>query len=217
MSFDSLPTELLALIVTHLSPCGIADLAKIFNRRLYTLCLPSIRRQTSFLGHARDMVDKFDEIDAVELAGPEIDCDVYACSGLAGTYGAHDHHGFAPKPRGLDFLDLNGDMYWLQPRLDYAWDLPLELQDHEIVIDGLGKLLRQTDALGLTVPECFIRFMRSPELQRLIMQSSWDFTLGPLRKFHICKGSCRRRDTRSLQKLKKKCFDAKEGYIVAFL
>jgi hypothetical protein len=85
----------------------------------------------------------------------------------------------------LDFLDLHGDLYWLQPINDRIHARFKPVDDADQIAAGLASLTASAVRLGLTVPECFIHFMENAGLRARVPLSDQHLTVGPLMKVRI--------------------------------
>jgi hypothetical protein len=231
LHLTNLPIELLTSIVSCLNQLDAEAAAKTFNKKVYAVCLPFIRERIAFLRHARAMSNLVGEGDIV---GHTINCQMYAMAGLTKTYGAYDDEGLLPEIEDLDFLDLDGDMYWLEPTdADESYwsssDPEEETEhspspdpeEHEGIDSGLVRLTQQASSLGLTVPDCFVRFMRSAGLRNRMVAHPRDLgfqlCVGPLRKVHFCRGSVCPRESYGRLADGDECKSPRDGYIVKFL
>jgi hypothetical protein len=221
---DDLPTELLVIIIAKLHYLDAESLARTFSRRLYPLCLPFLRERIAFLRHARAMSNLFD--GEGDLIGHPVDCKKYARSGVSGSYGSYNDFAALPEPYDLDFLELNGDMYWLQRHDEMAEieDLYEGLSEYlleeevEEIMRELDRLLEQASALGLTVPKCFITFMRTHSSYHRLDKLEWAAPVGKLRKLHVCEGRCPKTQEGDEEGNNRdvKCQRPRDGYITAF-
>jgi hypothetical protein len=149
-----------------------------------------------------------------------LDKDMYNRSGLAHKYGAFN----PPKLdvdrmnpiKNTDFLDLRGDLYWLQP-IENNQEFHIESQkETDAITTGMTSLKIAATRLELTLPEPFIRFMADPDLRRNIPfcgSLDW-YTVGPLMKL-VVRGS-----SWKLSAMKDKSFEARhthEGYVIKLL
>ncbi|KAF4977864.1 hypothetical protein FZEAL_5708 [Fusarium zealandicum] len=176
MPLLSLPPELILSIVKQLHIPNVEVLAQTFNKRLYDACIPLLAKRIAARKHAKRMIARFG-LPLFQSEMEDVSCEQ---AKLLGFPSEHDIS-IPNKPPNLDYLNLNGDLSWLEP-LDEKTARAME-RYHRGPADGgtdlLDKLVADAEKLGLVLPEGFIKFMSREELQyRIPSAQAAFFTLG---------------------------------------
>jgi hypothetical protein len=169
---DLLP-ELLPHILQYLHVVDIECLARTFNWRLYAACIPKLKNRLAFQRHARRMLDLFGYYvpGRVSLDCSPVLLDLSLMGGLLAPKYAElpvscslsDPVTHADPTRNIEFLELNGDLYWLQaPRPHTGFRGGTLPRDYTFEITAL---LEQAATLGLSVPPSFVQFFTDFELR----------------------------------------------------
>jgi hypothetical protein len=171
-----IPDELLVHIVQCLPHLlDVERMAGTLNKRIYPVCLPLLRARMAQAGNAKRVVE-LSQLWSAHIYQRHVGWShmheeeretMYDNSGIDQTLWGPYH----PIPdiqldkplENYEFLELNGDLYWLQD--------PGEQMHHRFLNDeedkiarALPRLLAQAAKLGLVVPAEFVRLMGSSTL-----------------------------------------------------
>jgi hypothetical protein len=183
MQLSLLPHETLLHIVSYLRKHDIEALAQTFNQTITSICLSALTEWLAIARNERRMVANFGH------PGPWDSnwyCQQYYSSK---SYAKSDELGVFSLPPDepvrrlhvLDYLDLKGELHWLQPLDDCAarWMAPYQEGSESAASPEQMSALEDACAkLGLTLPKGFARFMTSLELQDRVPSASecyWTF------------------------------------------
>lgn len=174
-----LPDECICAIFSFLSPSQVKRVALTFSRRLFAIAEPFLEPLTkikkdeayfeSIFGEGDWWAHVFSEEGLRKLKFTDLPISIPA---------RLSHH--------LEYLDLKGDLSWLE---DIAAVDTLDLVD----IDGhvanwtddedLEMLIKTTTNLGLTLPQSFIKLLKSEKLlKKLATAHAWHIDLSSLYK-----------------------------------
>ena len=226
----TLPDEVLVNIISLLRGVEIECLARTFNERITRICLPLIRDRVAARRNKRHMLSLFDvrlpSVDAESLLS-EAQFTLYGLELLYGPYSVPPMTIAAPFLN-LDYLELNGDLYWLTALDKETTEEMSQYHDSGwgATEEQMNELAGKAKELGLTLPECFVRFMTDKQLPYLVPSAVAAFpTLGELTKMPLpakgnFKGMCSYRsfpDAEIQQAPKKDGEDRPgQGYAVTF-
>ena len=175
LGLSTLPKELLHIIISLLHASEVECVARTFNKEIYSICVPFLTKRLSAKHHAERMIARF---------GPK------------------ENFEWGPHWRNFDALDLNGDLHWLLPLTEEETqkekdDMEDEDEDWEdeygdafekfdrdncpvTTQEDVDDLVATAERLGLALPDEFVRFMRSEELQSRVLCPDYEyFLLGP--------------------------------------
>ncbi|KAM0429344.1 hypothetical protein ACHAPT_006559 [Fusarium lateritium] len=183
MTLLSLPQELLVKVVKELHLSDVETLAQTFSKRIHATCMPFLTKRIAARKHANRMTECFGPVAThnhlSKLSG-EI-------AGLLGFDGVGEI-ALPDGPTSVEYLNLNGDLSWMEP-LDQHTAGAMEghhlgpaTKDSKLI----DKLIADAEKLGLELPDGFVTFMRSEEMQyRIPSAQAAFFTLGE-DGFHKC-------------------------------
>ena len=200
MSFSSLPNEIACEVISYLQLSEVELFARtLMNRWVYAICYPRIRHRLIARRNARDMRSQFGDLvwDNENRIG-----DIYAYHWRREQCPDLVVHELYPR-KDLDYLNLKGDFAWLAPlQPDIEERLKLRMERRPASDDELDRLAASAKRLGVVLPECFLRFMHSEELQCRIPRFKTPY-------FYL--------DGDRLRKLPNRCQGGTHGYIVRFM
>jgi hypothetical protein len=186
-----LPNELLLLVIHDLPhKLDVECVARTFNKRLYALCVPLLEERIAYVKNSKRVVDVFTSrgVRIIAATGYEFNFCFYKNSGINrqswGPLALPAAVDYTHPIGSIDFLDLQGDFYWLQPT---NYDHDAEEDEEERITVGLARLQAQAMELDLSLPATFMQFMGSQNLRSRMPfadGSQWRFTIGPLQTVH---------------------------------
>lgn len=196
MPFTLLPPEVILDILQHLYPIEVKQVSRTCNKYLYSICQPLLRQQLAAQRHRKSMLSCLGQHN---IKYPCIPLEYYYYSELREKHGPYTPN----RSPCLDFLGLNGDLYWLEApnsemdEIDTEPYSDLRPPSQELI----NNLENQARHLGIELPASFVKLMRNKELQSRIPSGFGSFTnLG-----------C------SLRKCPNKLDNGQGGYIIRFV
>jgi hypothetical protein len=179
MSLHSIPNETLTHIVSYLRTRDIEALAQTYNRIITSICLPLLSAWLALAHNERKMIALFGSPIAWDVNGC---CEATYASRADELPGTFSLPSSEPVRRlhALDYFDLSGDLYWLQPLDEDTARAMTSYQMGESVFSSkeMKELKDNCQRLGCTLPRGFEQFMTSLELQNRIPSASacyWDY------------------------------------------
>lgn len=179
MSLITLPPEIILVVISLLPSYQVELFAQTFNRIIYEICKPLLATRIAARRNERTMIRKFGERQH-RLPFRDL-MKWYEFAGLEKTHGPFKYDPHPNDPPNLEYLDLNGDLHWLQP-VD-----PKTLEQSSRHYYGPAAATREgqveelvviADRLGIILPKAFIEFFLDEELQWDIPRGGSFFKLG---------------------------------------
>ena len=175
MSYNALANEIVIQIVKLIRSKDVENFA-IVDKRTYNLSYDRLEKLTALRRNAKTMVSRFDS------RFPSL-----------GIYGLPSRHAYISSPianekdhysgktnstlAGSEYLELNGDLNWLQPVIGsrpHVWD-----RGEPASKEHLDRLVLSAMRVGVEIPQAFLTFMGSKELlERMFLGGDW-ISLGP--------------------------------------
>ena len=160
MSLEALPKELLFLIADYLPLLSIEALAASFNKQLTPALLPHLQPLLARRKNAEKMMRRFGG-RGVHFMEPDLD----TMDGQRKFLGIPPTAELRlPRPaeraKRLEYLDLKGDLHWLQPLCDDDRSFgSVALSEEE-----LRGLQGNAASVGVVLPAAFVKFFSSEHL-----------------------------------------------------
>jgi hypothetical protein len=179
-----LPSEILLICLSHLSPIALDFVAQTLNKRLTTLCLssPALQYRIREKKNAREMAKRFITLARpfVGTLGEHPACwSRWANMGMSLAFGEY----VEPVPaqaidpfESLEYLEMKGDLHWMPCHLEGS--LKKRQRDNT---ESLALLEENAAALGLLLPASFADFVRRPDINQHLLDRLW---IGELKKVH---------------------------------
>ncbi|KUJ24472.1 uncharacterized protein LY89DRAFT_679607 [Mollisia scopiformis] len=167
MSYSRLPNEIIVQFVTLVASSDIDNFARV-DRRTYALSLDRLRPRQALKKNAKFIAARFGDsmkpFNSISRGHMRSTNRIYGPDALV--------H--------LDYLELNGDLQWLQPMdqatIDYnTWP---RLPDAGIPKENLDALVESGRRVGIEFPKAFLTLMASTELMERMFLGGDFFYLG---------------------------------------
>jgi len=160
----SIDKELLGLIVANLRAFEVESLTRTFNKKFFDICLPLLTHRLALERNAKRMIDRFGCVRGARNISKKLYQSFDLESKRPGKYEATPSSA-STRPN-LDYLDLNGDLSWLQP-LDNTTAKEMEPHHHGLAASNaqVDELIKDAERLNLALPDTFVRFIRDKDLQ----------------------------------------------------
>ncbi|KIM94541.1 hypothetical protein OIDMADRAFT_184245 [Oidiodendron maius Zn] len=172
MSYNTLPNEIVVEIAKFIRRQDVKNFA-IINKRTYNVSYDRLEELRVLRRRAKTLATRF------ALCTPTEPRCVYRDPSL-GTYGLppcyastsgpgpnkdHDHSGTGNSTLAdSEYLELNGDLHWLQPLSESALECHEWPQGEPASKEHLDELVLSAKRVGVEIPQAFLTFMGSKEL-----------------------------------------------------
>jgi hypothetical protein len=179
-----LPSEILLICLSHLSPIALDFVAQTLNKRLTTLCLssPALQYRIREKKNAREMTKRFVTLKKpfVGTLGEHPACwSIWVNMGMSLAFGEY----VEPVPaqvidpfESLEYLEMNGDLQWMPCHFKGG-----PKRRHLNNTESMALLEEKATALGLLLPASFADFVRRPDINQHLRDRLW---IGELKKVH---------------------------------
>jgi hypothetical protein len=177
MSYNALANEIVIQIVKSIRSKDVENFA-IINKRTYNASYDRLEELRTLRRNAKTMTSRF------ASRHPSL-----------GIYGLPSRYVYTSRPdpdekadrsrnrnstlAGSEYLELNGDLHWLQPVSALALKSHVWYRGEPASKEHLDKLVLSAKRVGVEIPQAFLTFIGSKELlERMLLGGDW-LSLGP--------------------------------------
>lgn len=163
MELQTLPSELLLIMISHLRGYEIERLALSLNRHIYSVCLPHVTSRASERRNLNEMIRRFQSV--THKGAPYHRREIFFHElGGEGVFGPSE----LQPPTSLEYQDMTGDLSWLQSPVSskaHRSGGPDPL--HCLMSPAKATSLRQqAKQLNVTLPDAFMEFMSRSTMEK---------------------------------------------------
>lgn len=178
MAYNTLPNEIVIQIVKSIRLKDIENFA-IIDKRTYNLSYDRLEKLRALRRNSQIMATRFtSRSPPLEIYGLPSS---YIYTPGQGLDEINDYYSGKTNSTSAssEYLELNGDPYWLQPLSESALETNVWYQGEHASKEHLDALVLSAKQVGVEIPPVFLTFMGSKELLERMWLGGDYFSLGP--------------------------------------